>query len=736
MSRLKRRQFLQFAGSTLTALGISQLDLTRQGIRYAKSLAQSTSRKLALLVGINAYPSGIPSLRGCLTDVEMQYELLVHRFGFNPKDILIITDKTDLKPTRQNILEQFQAHAIAQAKPGDVVVFHFSGHGSQVIDPHPIPELIVNGEVVPNTKKLNGTMVPCDRMTNRSDTVQDIMGRSLFLLVHALQTENVTVVLDSCHSGGGTRGDLVFRAIPSRLDSGAALPSQTELEFQQRWMKDLRLSEAQLSAMRRKGIAKGLAIGSAQFDQPATDATFDNGSFYAGAFTYLLTRYLWQAATQESIGTTFVNLARSTNDLASESGFIQVPLIAANPEDNNQKPAYFLTPPHPWAEAVVREVKSDGQIEYWLGGISSLSLEANSQGTVWAAIDTAGREIGEIEQQSRTGLLGYGKLIKGQRGSIQRGVLLREKIRGIPNALKLRVGLDPSLGNQLELARTSLASMEQVEVVPAGAGAEYLLGRMTTSYRQQVQQQKIVEMPPVDSVGLFLPGLRSLPKTFQQAGESVPEAVNRLQGRLKSLLAGKLLKLITGSDVVMGGNATELKVATAIVPKGSAATTTPSQFTVGTDIQVKVRNHENRNLYVAVISISSSGKLTPLFPYWNSAEVEALLAPKQELITPQEGDGYAFTLRGAGALEILVLASAQPIRDALKGLKTIATVTNPGERSPVNLEGDRAFNWVQELLGDLDRNTRGIVTVAPRSDRIVAKSQLAAISTIVNVVAS
>jgi hypothetical protein len=151
---------------------------------------------------------------------------------------------------------------------------------------------------------------------------------------------------------------------------------------------------------------------------------------------------------------------------------------------------------------------------------------------------------------------------------------------------------------------------------------------------------------------------------------------------------------------------------------------------------VKVRNHENRNLYVAVISISSSGKLTPLFPYWNSAEVEALLAPKQELITPHEGDGYAFTLRGAGALEILVLASAQPIRDALKGLKTIATVTNPGERSPVNLEGDRAFNWVQELLGDLDRNTRGIVTVAPRSDRIVAKSQLAAISTIVNVVAS
>ena len=55
MSRLKRRQFLQFAASTLTTLGISQLDIQRQGLRYAKSLAQGTPRKLALLVGINSY---------------------------------------------------------------------------------------------------------------------------------------------------------------------------------------------------------------------------------------------------------------------------------------------------------------------------------------------------------------------------------------------------------------------------------------------------------------------------------------------------------------------------------------------------------------------------------------------------------------------------------------------------------------------------------------------------------
>ncbi|MEB3216052.1 MAG: caspase family protein, partial [Nostocales cyanobacterium 94392] len=726
--------FLQFAGSTLSAITLSQSNFTQQAHRYAQVIAQNTPRKLALLVGINSYPSGIGSLKGCLSDVEMQYELLVHRFGFNPKDIVVITDEADLKPTRQNILDQFQTHLIDQAEPGDVVVFHFSGHGSRIIDPYPIPELIINGEVVPNTDKLNGTLVPRDRNTKRSDIVQDIMGRSLFLLMYALKTNNVTAILDSCHSGGGTRGDLVFRAVSSRLDSGeSAKPSETELEFQRRWMKDLQLSEAKLYDMRRKGIAKGVAIGSAQFDQLAAEAKFDNDTFHCGAFTYILTRYLWQASSVEGIGNTFVNLERSTNDLAIKSSMYQTPIIAANPETNSQKPTFFLNPVKPWAEAIVRKVKPGGEIEYWLGGISALSLEAKPKGIIWALINTKGQEIGEIEQQDRKGLVGYGKLTKGESKNVQPGVLLREKIRGIPENLKLRVGLDVSLGEQLEIARASLASIDRIEVV--STGAEYILGRMTSSYLQQVKPKKIRDLPAVDSFGLFLPGLTPLANTFQKSGESASSAVERLQGRLISLLAGKLLKLITGSDAAFGGNSTKLNVTTAIIPKGSSTKTTPSQFLSGTDVQVKVRNNEKNNLYIAVISIGSSGKITPLFPYWNSAEIEAILAPQQEIITPQESDGYSFKLKGVGSQEILVLASFLPIRDALKGLKSIADITNPGGRTPVNIEGEQALGWVQELLGDLERNTRSI-RVESSGDRIVAKSQLAAISTIINVVES
>ena len=138
MNNIKRRQFLQFAGGTLAGLGLSQLDFFTQAENKHRLLAQPTGRKLALLVGINEYQSGISSLRGCLTDMEMQYELLTNRYGFNPANILLVTDKTAQKPTRDNILAAFEEHLIKQAKPGDVVIFHYSGHGSLLIDPNPL----------------------------------------------------------------------------------------------------------------------------------------------------------------------------------------------------------------------------------------------------------------------------------------------------------------------------------------------------------------------------------------------------------------------------------------------------------------------------------------------------------------------------------------------------------------------------------------------------------------------
>ncbi len=127
----------------------------------------------------------------------------------------------------------FEEHLIKQANPGDVVVFHFSGHGSQLRDPNPIQgcsEGAFNNE-------FNSTLVVADE--GQKGLAPDIMGRTLFLLRSALNTENVTFVLDSCHSGGGTRGNFRVRSVP-----GDGLnPSPEEIAEQKRWMEQLQLTD-------------------------------------------------------------------------------------------------------------------------------------------------------------------------------------------------------------------------------------------------------------------------------------------------------------------------------------------------------------------------------------------------------------------------------------------------------------------------------------------------------------
>ncbi|MFB2977248.1 caspase family protein [Microseira sp. BLCC-F43] len=283
MSRLSRRQFFQLAGSALATVGFSQLNLQRQADSYGKVLAQITPRKLALLVGINSYPSH--PLRGCVNHVELQRLLLIHRFGFNPKYLLILTER---QATREGILQVFEEHLIKQAKPGDVVVYHYSGHGSRIFD----PDLIVVRYTTDNSG-LNGTFVPVDGnlptgYPAQGGVVKDIMGHTLFLLMSAVKSENLTVVLDSCFSGGATRD----RRVRSRDGGKNIRTSPEEKAYQEMWLSRLNLSREDFIKGYRTGVAKGVVLAA---NAPNKFAIYERlNGFEAGAFTYRLNQYMWQ----------------------------------------------------------------------------------------------------------------------------------------------------------------------------------------------------------------------------------------------------------------------------------------------------------------------------------------------------------------------------------------------------------------------------------------------------------
>lgn len=88
--------------------------------------------KRALLVGCN-YPGTKVELHGCANDVKRMKNTLITRFGFDEEDILVLldTDRSGMQPTGANI-RNCLAKMIAGIRPGDVMVFHYSGHGTQV----------------------------------------------------------------------------------------------------------------------------------------------------------------------------------------------------------------------------------------------------------------------------------------------------------------------------------------------------------------------------------------------------------------------------------------------------------------------------------------------------------------------------------------------------------------------------------------------------------------------------
>lgn len=768
MPSMKRRHFLQFSASTLAAMGLSQTNFLRQANHYGNALAQSTPRKLALLVGINSYPNpDVNNLAGCLTDIEMQYQLLVHRFGFNPSDIVMLSDKTELLPTRANILQAFEEHLIAQAKPGDVVVFHYSGHGSRVQDPSPI--VVSQCGANSNPEGLNGTLVPHDaEFLAQSDTeivVPHIMGRSLFLLMERVQTENLTVVLDSCFSGASTRGNATVRSATSGILNGregvALLPSPAELDNQQRWLRDLKIDEAEFQRRRALGIARGVAIGSASCNQLAFEQPFDD-AYTAGTFTYFLTSYLWQTPAAESANTVKVNLIRSTKIAASSRG-LQVPIFEQRPDSSNlEQPLYFSNRLAPFADGVVRTV-TGSQIEGWLGGVSYPSLKTVRAGSVYALIDPASGEVlGDMQLESRNGLQAIGKLVDNEATAVRPGLLLREKLAAIPNPT-LRIGVDPSLAAERAAAETALTTvmqstgstaMTRITVVPVNqqANVEYVLARTTEEMQAELRQSGYTDLPPIGAVALYSADLKSvIPNSSGLVNELAVDAVKRLQPRLKTLLVAQVLQQLAGtsSDLQVGGEIYTTSgrgEAVPIVSRGMQRNDGPirTQVTAATYqandlIEVKLANAETEPVYLSCLVIDSKGNIITLHPAnWNAPDEASRIAGGEELIVPRADDGVQFRVSGSGFVEVLTLVSKQPLKGLLRNLQSIARSADRSRGAIGFSEGD-PLSLVDDLLGDVDGLSRGndatISAVAiGTQDTAVDSGAIAAFSTVIEIV--
>ena len=713
---MHRRHLLQFTGSTIASIAASQWlpQLQNNGDRALASLSGNSGRKLALLVGVNQYQGmGIRSLRGCGMDLEMQRELLIARFGFRSSDILMLHDDAEIKPTRDNILKAYQEHLIAQAKPNDVVVFHFSGHGAQVNDPEPIaPDGIL------------GTIVPIDR-PNKEDSSLDITGRTLFLLTQSLQTDRVTTIVDACHSGGSFRFapsktfrsesvNQVLRALPN---TRSPLPlSDREVAIQTQLLKQLKLSPTEFQRRRQAGIAKGIAFGSAHRNQYSADTHF--GDFYAGAFSYLLTRSLWQAARDASIGQLFFDLARATEELADQSQIVQTPVleIAPTPLSATQEaPVYFTPSVSPSAEGVLKTVQGD-RVELWLGGIPAQTIDTFRKGAIFEIFDENQKPIAQVQQTGRSGLTATAKILSGNQ-ALRSGQWIQEKVRGIPVEIKLTIALQTNSFYESKL-RQILGDHPRFNVLPrARDGVVFAIpnGVAPLEYDNSGVWGETPSTPARDEkidVLIELSNEHAIVKTPD--GRVIHEGTfSSLIAPLQSLLAAKVLRLLANGNsarlpvqVVVRRSGSDQPVSqsqtrSASLPQSNHRTTAPP-LKPGDTIEIDITNQSDRALYAAAVAIGSDGNLTILYPLGGRGKAQPI-DPKQTLTIPNRaaGNTYRLTLQPpAGSLELLTFASTEPLGDILRGLKQL----QPNRSTPISTTGQDALSVVGDLLGLLDRS--------------------------------
>ncbi len=84
----------------------------------------------SVLVGVDVYERpDIPPLSGCVNDVSLVRRTL-KGFGVPNEDIRVVVNE---RATKANIIHRLRT-TVADAEPGDVVIFYFSGHGSQIRD--------------------------------------------------------------------------------------------------------------------------------------------------------------------------------------------------------------------------------------------------------------------------------------------------------------------------------------------------------------------------------------------------------------------------------------------------------------------------------------------------------------------------------------------------------------------------------------------------------------------------
>ncbi|MEH2437830.1 MAG: caspase family protein [Nostoc sp.] len=647
---MERRTFLHRIGSILAVLGITEAEWLTLGNRYYQALAQPNPRKLAFLIGINQYPQ-IPALSGCLTDVDLQRELLIHRFGFQGSDILTLTEE---QASREFIEAAFLDHLGKQAKPDDLVVFHFSGYGSRV-------------KLETSSDTMQNALVPVNvgEYAQNDKIVNYILEETLLLLLRSLPTDRVTAVLDTSYYAPSPVLGLKIRALQESVAKLAA----EELDF---------LKQLQTQKLSSTPI---VLAATSQANQSAREGLFSG--FSAGLFTYALTQYLWEFTPPTKIQVALSDVENSLYKLGSKQ---QPALLSSqkNPDIKSLQPDNIIG-----AEGVVSAIEEDGKTVYlWLAGLPPQVLLYYGVNSRFTLATTE-----QLVLRSRTGLTAKAQIFKIEGANpLQVGQFVQEAVRVLPRNINLIIALD-----------TRLERIERVDATSAFAGFSHVSTVIAGEKPADYVFAKLQEIP--SRYGLFSLGGELIPNTAGEVGEAVKLTAQRLAPKLSTLFAAKLWRLTENQGSSRLPLKATLEIISGISPqvlmqretirtfkpetsiKKSAQTrlitSLPTAIVpIGSRMQYRVENQSDRSLYLILLGLNNNHTgvafyswETPQEP--NTADTKPLLkqiviAPGETLTLPQANSASEWLISGPACFcEQQLIFSTAPFSETLAALSTV-----------------------------------------------------------------
>jgi len=238
----------------------------------------------ALIIGINDYKQW-PRLQTAVKDAEVIRDLLVSRYGFDRKNVILRTDKA---ANRLQIIRDLRYMAQSM-RPDDNLLIYYAGHGQ-------LDDLTGDGYWVPaeGAMKDPGTWVA-------NSYIKAVLSSE------KVQAKNVVVIADSCYSGSMLRG-------------GPSLMSMDDQRYREKLAEKAALRSRQMiSSGGVEPVADGGADGHSLFAYYLIDALRKNEREVIDLENLFHTR-VWKPVTE--IGDQRPNVGRLKTPMDQDGQFV------------------------------------------------------------------------------------------------------------------------------------------------------------------------------------------------------------------------------------------------------------------------------------------------------------------------------------------------------------------------------------------------------------------------------